>query len=158
MLDKLSPSMRWVLIPGILPPVSLLKQGYLFILPKLHMLHFPFWYHWVNISHLRACVQTKDFLLLQTQENLEHILRELSWNPTSQVDSWLLHTMSTILCMWRSHSSVFSWRALSTLCLLEWGGSITNSNQEWNPKRWQFYFKEKQMANKLKMMFNLTGH
>ena len=50
-------------------PLSLLMQGHLFILPKLHVLNFKC--HRSNISHPRVWVQTKGFLPLKTQGSLE---------------------------------------------------------------------------------------
>ena len=76
-----------------------------------------------------------------------------SWNPTSQAELIMPQRISTIHCM-RLRSSVSSCKALSTFCLLDRGLSTKKEWQQWNPRRWQFYFRENQMANQNKMMFN----
>ena len=126
-LDKLSPWMRPILIPGVLPSLCSCRGIFSFC-PSCMCLIFLLGATG-QTSHVREPgFKQKAFFCSKTKGDGNTSQEDWGWNSTSQVELLILYCMSTIRQMWGFRSSVSSGRALSTFCLLERGRCITNSD------------------------------
>lgn len=121
-LDKPSPWTRPIKSKNI--PLSLLMQGHLFILAKLHLLNFPFQCYRSVISYPGVWVQTKGFLPFVPLKNKgawNTSQEDWSWNPTSRGLLTPLTQCDHHPSQVGFHSLVSSCRGLSTFCLPDQG-------------------------------------
>lgn len=146
---------RQVLILATLPSfLNPTKQGHLFILPKLFVLTASFQ------MPQNKCLMTKslDSICSKTNRNWR-VCQERNWNPTSQVELLILHSISLFIhWMSRFHQSSppFARFFPHFASLIEESLQQTVIGME--PGQMTIPLQEKQVVNKLKMMFNFTSN